>query len=147
MLSCSHSLFKRSVKGKLGRRSGDVLITYSSLPFLWSMERNNKLDKVVCDQKMWKLCQGQRWAELVPPAESSFLPKAAYNSMKLEVQFFSHIRHISVAPWTTYGSCCVGQQGERTFLPPQKVLLDSTFLDISYMCICLWGPLLSYDDD
>ena len=33
-----------------------------------------------------------------PPAESSFLPKAAYKWMKLKVQFFSHTRYISGAP-------------------------------------------------
>ena len=50
------SLFMRLLKGKLGKRSGLLLITYSSFLLLWYMERTNKLDKIMCDQKIWKVC-------------------------------------------------------------------------------------------
>ena len=42
---------------------GNLLITYSSFLFHWSMERTNRLGKVCCDQKIWKMCLGQRWVE------------------------------------------------------------------------------------
>ena len=61
MLSCSHSLFSRLLKGNLGKRS-HLLITYSFL-LLWSTERTDKLGKVLCDQKIWKVCLGQRWVD------------------------------------------------------------------------------------
>ena len=48
---------------KPGKRSGHLLIIYSSFLLLWSMERTNWLSKVLRDQKIWKLCLGWRWAE------------------------------------------------------------------------------------
>ena len=42
--SCSHSVF-RLLKGKLEKRSGHLLTTYSSCLLLWFMERTNKLGK------------------------------------------------------------------------------------------------------
>ena len=47
ILSCSHTLFARLLKGKLGKRSGHLLIT-CSLFLLWSTERNKRLGKVLC---------------------------------------------------------------------------------------------------
>ena len=53
----------RILREKLGKRYGHLLITFSSFLLLWSMERTNRLGKVLCDQKIWKVCMGQRWAE------------------------------------------------------------------------------------
>ena len=41
-----------TLKGKLGKRSGHLLITYSSFLLLSLMERTNKLGKLLCDQKI-----------------------------------------------------------------------------------------------
>lgn len=94
-LSCSYSLFMILLKGNLGKRSGHLLITYSSFLFLWCQERTDKLGKVLCDQKIWKLCLGQRLVKIqlcqsdktkgaycreLFPAKDSFLQKAAYKS-------------------------------------------------------------------
>ena len=49
------------MKGKLGQRSGYLLITYSS--FICS-GGTDKLGKVLCDYKIWRLCLGQRWVEV-----------------------------------------------------------------------------------
>ena len=61
--SCSHSLFMRLLKGKSGKKIDHLLITYSSFLLLWSKGKVNKLGKVFCDQKIWKLCLGQTWVE------------------------------------------------------------------------------------
>lgn len=45
-----------SLKGKLGKRSGHSLITYSSFLLLWSTEGIDRLGKISCDQKVWKVC-------------------------------------------------------------------------------------------
>ena len=62
------------------------------------MERTDKLDKVLCDLKTWKVCLGRRWVESIGvpglkvgydiallkwqekglPAEGSFLQRGAY---------------------------------------------------------------------
>ena len=62
MLS-SHSLFRRLLWGKPGKRPGHLLTMYSSFLLLWSMERIDKLGKQVCDLKTWKLYLSQRWVE------------------------------------------------------------------------------------
>ena len=46
------TLFTRLLKGKLGKRSGHVLITYSSYLLLLSVERASKLGKVLCGQEI-----------------------------------------------------------------------------------------------
>ena len=53
----------RLLKGKIGKRSGYLLVTYSSFLLLWSMERTNKLGKVLCTQKIWNVCLGWRWGQ------------------------------------------------------------------------------------
>lgn len=50
----------RLLKGKLGKRFGHMLITYSFL-LLWTVETINELGKILCDQKIWKECLGWRW--------------------------------------------------------------------------------------
>ena len=52
-----------TLKGKLGKRAGHLLITYSSFLLLSSMERTNKWGKLLCDQKIWKVWLGWRWLE------------------------------------------------------------------------------------
>ena len=49
--------------GKLGKRPGHLLTTYSSFLLLWSMERTDKLGKLLCDLKTWKLYLSQRWVK------------------------------------------------------------------------------------
>ena len=51
ILFCSHSLFVRSLKEKLGKRSGHQLMAYSSFLVFWSIERTKRLGKVLCDRK------------------------------------------------------------------------------------------------
>ena len=55
--------FVRLLKRKLRKRSGVLLVTYSSFLLLRSTERTDMLGKVLCDQKIWKLRLGQRWVE------------------------------------------------------------------------------------
>lgn len=50
----------RLLKEKLGKRSGHLWITYSSLLLPWSMERTEKLAEGLHVPKIWKVCQGQR---------------------------------------------------------------------------------------
>ena len=71
----------RLLKGKLGKRSGHLLILYSSFVLLWSMERTNRLGKILCDQKIWEVCLGQKWAE---PGGAWF--KVSYNIVLLKWQ-------------------------------------------------------------
>ena len=87
----------RLLKGKLGKRSGHLFITYSSFLLLWSMERANRLGEVWCDQKIWKVCLGRRWVPgLIKvraitkgfPAKSSFLPKAVYEHTRRNAGYF-----------------------------------------------------------
>ena len=59
----SHRLFMRLLKGKREKRSGHLLVTYSSSLLLWSMERTNKLGKVLCTQKIWNVCLGWGWGQ------------------------------------------------------------------------------------
>lgn len=93
-LSCSYSLFMILLKGNLGKRSGHLLITYSSFLFLWSMQETTSQAKycVIKECKRvgragdehsmvvlgLRLVTGKRGSlrELFP-AHSFFLPKAA----------------------------------------------------------------------
>ena len=43
------------VREDWGKRSGHLLITYSSFLVFWSTERINRWGKILCDQKMWKV--------------------------------------------------------------------------------------------
>ena len=78
MFSWSRSLFGRLLKGKPGKRSGHLLITDSSFLRLWSMGRTDKLGKVLCDLKTWKVYLGRRWVEHGVPGE-----KSQYSSTKV----------------------------------------------------------------
>ena len=44
--------FERLLKGKLGKRSGQLFITYSSFLLLLSTESISRLGKISCDQKI-----------------------------------------------------------------------------------------------
>ena len=67
-------------------------LCFISVTLLWPMERTHKLGKILCDEKIWKVCQGPRWVEhgvasfkisdktKGPPEDSSFLPKATYTT-------------------------------------------------------------------
>ena len=45
------------------------------------MERTNRLGKILCDQKIWEVCLGQKWAE---PGGAWF--KVSYNTALLKWQ-------------------------------------------------------------
>lgn len=45
----------RLLKGKLQKTFGHLLNTYSSVLLLWSTERTNKIGKVLCAPKIWKV--------------------------------------------------------------------------------------------
>ena len=99
--SCVHSLFMKYLKGKLEKRSGHLLITYSLFLLLWSIDRTNRLNTLLYDEKIWK---GWEWVDHgVPhlrlvirlrgscrelfPAKTSFLPKANYKSPVVRESF------------------------------------------------------------
>ena len=62
VLSYLHSFVHKITEGKTGEEIWSS-VTYSSFSLLWPMERTNTLGKVLCDQKIWKMCLGQRWEE------------------------------------------------------------------------------------
>ena len=89
------------LKGKLEKIFGHMLITYSSFLLLWSIDRTNRLNTLLCDEKIWK---GLKWVDHgVPhlslvirlrgsckelfPAKSSFLPKANYKPPLVRLSF------------------------------------------------------------
>ena len=52
-----------SWEGEAREETGHLLITYSLFLLLWSMERTDRLGKVLCEQKNWNVCYGRRWVE------------------------------------------------------------------------------------
>ena len=79
--------------GRLGRRYSHLLITYSSLLLLWSKEKPTG-SKILCDQKVWKVCLGQRWIE---PGGAWF--KVSHNIVLLKWQIKGGLLQRAFSCW------------------------------------------------